>query len=102
MTYIRNWFFRIGALHGLQKKDLTDLGRSAMLGHNLRQAAYSDIKDYLLSIADHNKCLEMHAPLFAAEAYEAMQLKMAAEAKVVKESDTEEKTEEKTAETTPA
>lgn len=85
MACVRNWFFRIGALHGLQKRDLTDLGRSAMFGHNLLQADYSNIKDYLLSIADHNNCLEMHAPLFAADAYEAMQLKKAMEAKAANE-----------------
>ncbi|KAI1138292.1 hypothetical protein F5Y05DRAFT_385727 [Hypoxylon sp. FL0543] len=92
MANIRNWFYRIGALHGLQKKDLADLGRSAMFGHNLRQADYSDIKDYLFSIADEDKCLDMHTPLIAAEAYEAMQLKKAMEVRIVKEDNTEKKT----------
>ncbi|OTA75864.1 hypothetical protein M434DRAFT_18585 [Hypoxylon sp. CO27-5] len=96
MVCVRNWFLRIGALHGLQKRDLSDLGRSAMLGHNLLQADYSNIKDYLLSIADHNKCLEMHAPLFAADAYEAMQSKKAMEAKAADEDSIEANTSEAT------
>ncbi|KAI0839046.1 hypothetical protein F5Y06DRAFT_295664 [Hypoxylon sp. FL0890] len=81
MECVRDWFYQIGALNGLAESDLTDLGRSAMLGQILRQAAYINVKDYLLSIADHNNSLQMQASLIAAEAYEAILLKKAMEVK---------------------
>ncbi|KAI1384005.1 uncharacterized protein F4822DRAFT_433955 [Hypoxylon trugodes] len=82
---VRYWFYRIGKLHNIGRHQLPDLQRLSMRGHNLRQADYSDIKEYLLGIADKGSMLERHVALIAADAYEAVQLKIAMDSGVKRE-----------------
>ncbi|KAI1209779.1 uncharacterized protein F4807DRAFT_426273 [Annulohypoxylon truncatum] len=72
---VRRWFRQIGCLHGLGRADLLELRWMCLLGHNLRQAGYSDLKEYLMSIAQEDGHLRMHASVIAADAYEAVCLK---------------------------
>ncbi|KAI0881417.1 uncharacterized protein GGS22DRAFT_196390 [Annulohypoxylon maeteangense] len=81
---VRRWFRQIGGLHGIARRELLELRRMCLLGHNLRQADYSDLKDYLVSISQGDGSLRMHASILAASAYEAVCLKKAMEAEGLK------------------
>ncbi|KAI0000730.1 hypothetical protein F4779DRAFT_604609 [Xylariaceae sp. FL0662B] len=58
---------------------MDDIDKAALLGHNVRQASRDDLRYFLMSLASWNTDLQYHAPVIAADAYEAMELKKAME-----------------------
>ncbi|KAI2465150.1 hypothetical protein F4781DRAFT_438986 [Annulohypoxylon bovei var. microspora] len=81
---VRKWFCLIGYLHGFGRREIPEFEQLSLLGHNLRQANHSDLKEYLVSIAMQDGYLKMHAAVLAADAYEAVCLKKFMEAEVTK------------------
>ncbi|KAI1077603.1 hypothetical protein F5B20DRAFT_256173 [Whalleya microplaca] len=58
---------------------MQNIDKAALLGHNVRQASREDLRCFLQSLAAWDSDFQSHAPVLAADAYEAMKLKKAIE-----------------------